>query len=226
MAYKFFNINLTLRNPTDHINEPISIYKAFEKRAGTGISSSNFNKYGPAANLRIEIRFNVINERALVARLQSLANTMSSTNRIQPTRISFNQWNEPDFVIEAHETATLCAVRFKEEIENNQQTLANLLADIDNFMWQFMIALLRSVGFQPNIIWGFLRHPFPQNIIDLARVCSPILLESIDEITPTSSYMERFVHCFYNCTISNKNKLLSTLQTSNIWQELTDSRTV
>lgn len=229
MPYKLFNIRLgRMPNPRDYLNEPIEIYKAFIKRAGTRISSSNFNKYGENTqppNLRIEIRLDINNQRALVASLQQVTNRLSSSNRIQLTRVVFEDWNPPDFVIEAHETATKCAVAFKEEIDAHQQTLANLLGNIDDFMWKFMIAVLRGAGFEPRIIWGILRDPIPNEITSLADACSPILRESITNFPLTPDYLERFVHCFYNCTIGKENNLLISVQLSNIWQSISDSRT-
>lgn len=225
MPYKFFEIHsMIMATPTDLLNRPIEIYNGFIRRAGTRIISSNFNKYGDNTNPNLQIRLNINNERTLVAALQRLSNTLENDNVIYPSTVVLRDWNEPPFVVTAHETATKCAATFKENINANQRTLNNMLNNCEEFMWKFMIAVLRGAGFRPQIIWGILRNPIEPEITALAGTCYPILQESFAVTEPTADYLERFVHCFFNCTLSHENRLLGSLQVSNVWQNLADSR--
>ena len=136
MTYRFFNVNLgQIQNANDALRRPIETYKSFITHAGANrIATSNFNKYSDGTTLRLEDRANVINEEMLAADLQQLANTLITSGNIQSCNVVLRDWNEPDFVKNAHETATKCAVLFKERLDEEQQTLASLLGNVDQFM--------------------------------------------------------------------------------------------
>jgi hypothetical protein len=225
MTYKFFNVQITpIQNNSDLLRRPIEIYKSFIETADNRITSSNFNRYGLPQNLRLEIRFNVTEEQNLVADLQEIADTAMVNGQLQPFVVELQNWPEPPFVVKAHETATSCAVLFREGLDANPQSNTDILQNIEDTMWQFMIQLLRTAGFNPNIIWGYLRQPIPQYLVNLAETCSEPLIEAITDYEVTPDFLERFVHCFYNCTLSKEDRLIQTLTVSSLWQNLADSR--
>lgn len=230
MSYKSFLVRFHSVQELSGLKKPIEIYMQFIDAIGnTHISGSNFNKYSSQQqpyNPRIEVRLNLVsdeNQRVVEEALQKVHRTLVESNTILEGDIHFENWIEPNFVVKAHETATLCAVAFKERLDTETSTHTSLMDDQDDFMWKFMISLLRKSGFSPNIIWGFLRTPISEEIQNLASVCSQILVSSFNSHRPTADFIERFIHCLFNCTLSAETvKLLPYLMTSNIWQNLID----
>ncbi len=212
-----------IQNYSDLLRRPIGTYKSFIEAVGNRITSSNFNRYGLPENLRLEIRFNVTDEQNIVSNLQEIADTSMVNRQVQPFVVELQNWPESAFVVKAHETATSCAVLFKEGLDANPESNTCILGSVEDTMWQFMIQLLRNAGFNPNIIWGLLRQPIPQYIVDLAEACSRPLIEALTDYEVTPDFLERFVHCFYNCTLSNENRFIQTLTVSSLWQNLADS---
>jgi len=230
MPYKFFIVYFNNVGELNELRRPIEIYKRFVDSLGnTRIIGSNFNKYwegAPPHNPHIEIRMNLRTRTRLnnmVTRIQRIGTDLIQSHLIERCDSRLRDWPEPAFVVKAHETATKCAVAFKERLDIETRTYETLMANPDDFMWKFVVALLRQAGFRPNIIWGILRTPIPAETNDLASACSNILRQSINSQEPTADFVERFVHCFFNCTLSNESILLSYLQVSSIWQSLASS---
>jgi hypothetical protein len=227
MPYKFFIVYFNIVSELNELKRPIEVYKQFIDSIGnTRISGSNFNKYWENTsphNPRIEIRMNLTQLSNMETSVQKIGDSLVQSHIIRSCDSRLRDWPEPNFVTKAHETATLCAVTFKERLDTHPHTYETLVANPDDFMWKFVVAILRQAGFRPNIIWGILRTPIPADINELASDCSDILRQSIESNVPLADFIERFVHCFFNCTLSNERTLLSYLQVSNIWHSLANS---
>jgi hypothetical protein len=229
LPYKYFTVRFRNIEELAEVRRPIEVYKRFIDSIADLVSTTNFNKYSNSQqpyDPRIEIRLNMANandENIAVATLGTISATMQSSHTIQGCDTQLRDWREPDFVTKAHETASACALTFKQRLDVEPATYTDLMSNKDDFMCKFMISLLRQAGFRPNVIWGFLRTEIPPAIINLASSCSPILVTSMENQRALASFVERFVHALFNCTVSQETvQFLPILTTSSIWQGLSD----
>lgn len=155
--------------------------------------------------------------------IQNTAEQLLTSNKIRWWNNRPETWNEPSFVVKAHEIATNCAIEFKEQLDLNDLTYQKLMGNPDEFMWIFAVSLLKHSRFNPYVAWTYLRSSIPTDIDDIANVCSQILLNAIGNLRPKPDFVERFIHAFFNCTISSEQKLLNILGASQIFNKIVDS---
>ena len=230
MAYKFFKVEFHSVQELFDLKNPIEIFKLFVDNVGANrIRGYNFNKYyDPNHGIihpHIDIRMNFIyvEQRRAWTEIQRVAQQLLASNDIRSWSSRLEPWNEPAFVVKAHETGTKCAFEFKEQLDSNNQTYRRLVENPDDFMWLFAVSLLKHSGFRPYIAWTYLRSSIPTDIDRIANTCCQILLNAIGNRRPKPDFLERFLHTFFNCTTSSEQKLVNLLIASDAYRKLADS---
>jgi len=230
MTYKVFEVEFEDPGTLFDLNEPIGIFKAFVSAVEpTNLVGSNFNKYWdpqhdiyhPHMSIRLNLRSD---EESVMHEISGVGQGLLTRSEIRHFRPIREPWSEPDFVIKAHETATACAVKFKEELDTRHELYANLTRDPLKHMGHFIRLMLQHAGFNVYIAWTFLREAPPNGINEIARSCASILSQSIGSQRPKPDFIERFLHCFFNCTIAGiENIFHDWLTKSQMWNQLVAS---
>lgn len=227
MPYKYFNVELHRLEQLSDLSFPINLFLRYVRELGNRILGYNFNKYyQPPSNPHptISLRFNEIKPVEQI--VLDLSQRLRESGDIRNFDRELHDWSEPDFVIRAHELGTLCAIELKNGIEASRDLLQKFQSKPDEFMVYYVYEMLKSTGFDVKIIWSLSRlSPIrEEDIVTITQSCAKIFTNDIGEIELTPSFMERFLHAFFNCTFSRaENEFKGWLNESQFWQEIVDS---
>jgi hypothetical protein len=194
------------------------------------ISGYNFNKYyqpPSSPHPSISIRFNVteLDLESVKQTVLDLSKKLLENGEIRSYDKQLSAWDEPEFVVKAHELGTLCAVEFKNRMERNDELYQKFRTNPVEFMVYFAYIILRSIGFDVKIIWSLLRFsPIRESeVTEIASSCSEIFHGKLGDNEVSPDFMERFVHAFFNCTYSQaKSVFKNWISESRFWKEIVD----
>jgi hypothetical protein len=187
----------------------------------------NFNRYyAPTQgipNPRIDLRVNLTNVDEAVEPIRRCLQGLVSARKLTRFSTEPRVWNEPEFVVDAHEMATACAFRFVDDVMRNQ-ALSRALSDRTvEFMLHFLRLLFESMGLQPYIAWTYLRQPAPAGLDQVVQRCTSPLADLFRRQTRKADFLERFVHLFLNCTVSAaEQEVANSLLGSMLWRILAE----
>lgn len=227
MPYRYFNIELHHLEQLFDLSFPINLFERYVTELGDRISGHNFNKYyQPPSNPHptLSLRFNVI--KPVEQTILDLSQRLRESGDIRYYDSELHDWSEPDFVVRAHEIGTLSAIELKNGIEASSDLMGKLQSKPVEFTVYFVSEMLRSIGFDVKILWSLLRlSPVREDeIAAITHSCAEIFNRNIGEIEVTPSFMERFIHAFFNCTFSRaESAFRSWLNESQFWKGIVDS---
>jgi len=186
----------------------------------------NFNRYyDPNQNLphpTIALRLNLDNPDQSIQAIHDALQRLVQEGKIRFFRLAPQPWQEPQFVVDAHEASTKCAMEFVDRITRDPALLRSLKEQPLEFMGHFVRALLQSMGLNAFITWANLRSPPPVGVDNLARACSAFV--ALNNQERKADFLERFLHTFLNCTIIGvEQPIITMLYTSDIWKNLASS---
>lgn len=227
MPYKYFNVELHRLEQLSDLSFPINLFVRYVTELGDRILGYNFNKYYQPPNNphpTISLRFNVIKPVEQI--VLDLSQRLRESGDIRYYDKELHDWSEPDFVVRAHEIGTLCAIELKNRIDASSDLLRKFQSKPVEFMIYHVYEMLRSIGFGVEIIWSLLRlSPVREDeIVTITQSCAEIFNSNIGELEVTPSFMERFIHAFFNCTFSKaESAFKGWLNESQFWKEIVDS---
>jgi hypothetical protein len=210
------------------LNGPIEIVRtvvaAIQSR---NLQGYNFNRYyDPQHGVtkpRIDLRFRVSDADEVLEPVRRCLREFVSAGRIVSFSNEPRTWIEPDFVFEAHEMATRCAILFVDEVTHNQVLLHALADNNGEFMLHFLRRLFELIGVESYVAWTYLRRPAPEGLEEVVQRCAGPLGDSFRHQTRRADYLERFVHLFLNCTVNRVEQwLLNSLLASMLWRRLAE----
>jgi hypothetical protein len=228
MPYRFIEIEFATPERLFDLTLPIDIYSELLSAAPSrSVEGSNFNKYYLPPDIprpRIDLRINS-DDNALQAAVLTKAQELVTAGRISAFSPSFRPWTEPEFVVKAHETATLTAVQFKEGIQQDQQLSTNYRSNRVEFLGYFLRELFQQAGGEFYIAWTFLRGQAQPAMRSLAQTCSEIVARLPDEYKHNADFLERYAHCFFNNVASSQDEqtLVNFVIASSIWKNVARS---
>lgn len=196
------------------------------------VGGYNFNRYyapdqglhHPTLAIRLELDAPEAHRTAIIQALTELVRQQT----IRWYSPEPQSWEEPEFVVDAHEASTKCAIEFVDTLVRSPEFADSLQKQPFEFMLYLVSQILQGMGLRPHIAWTYLRNPPPAGMDDLSRRCSEIATEFYNRQTPERKpdFLERFLHTFFNCTISNlEEPILSSFLRSYFWNKLADSET-
>jgi len=231
MTYKCVEVRFHNPQTLFDLTLPIAVFKEATEALDDVIVGCNFNKYCEDPRdprPRLSIRLNVCaDEKTVASVLNRVLQKIQREERILDYDRNLKDWNEPDFVIAAHEAASECAVIFSEELTAKPALRSRFLDKKADFMGHFTKTMLRRAGFTPYISWTFLRSKPPEGIEELAESCVPPLSRTICDVKMNPDFLERFVHCFFNCTtdLDTERTVMNWYLSSVLWTQLAASAT-
>ena len=165
----------------------------------------NFNRYySPQSgipNPRIDLRLNLANDESL-ASIRGCLEGFVRDGRITHFSAEPQPWKEPEFVVEAHEVATACALQFVDGVRDSDVLMGALTANATEFMLHFFTLLFDSIGLHPYVVWGILRTQPPEGLTQVVQSCAALLEPVFRRQTRRADFLERFMHLLPNCTVS------------------------
>lgn len=187
----------------------------------------NFNRYyAPAKgipNPRIDLRVNLTNVDEAVEPIRRSLEGLVSARRIVRFSTEPRVWNEPEFVVDAHEMATVCAFRFVDDVMSDRILSRALSGGTVEFMLHFFRLLFESMGLHPYIAWTYLRQPAPEGLVRVVQHCFTPLAALFRSQTRRADFLERFVHLFLNCTVvAAEQGVANSLLGSMLWRTLAE----
>jgi hypothetical protein len=229
MPYKYFDVEFPTVETLHDLRKPIEVFKRFiEAISEERIRGWNFNKYfhpPQEPHPKISIRINLVSEEGVTEEITRVAKDLLAMGDIRLCDSTLRPWTEPDFVVRAHEAATMCALKFREEFDARPDAQSHYTRDPTDFVGHFIISLLNQLGFNLYIAWTYLRTPLPEYIEEIAEACSQIVSQHAESQITNPDFVERFIHCFTNCTSINFEGLLRDwLTRSEPWQNIAQSR--
>ena len=227
MSYKYFNVEFPTVESLFDLRKPIEVFKRFIEAIGEErIRGCNFNKYyQPPQNPHplISIRMDLVDEQGVTNEIDRVARDLLGRGDIRLCDSTLHPWSEPDFVVKAHEAATMCALTFKEEFDARPDAQSHYNRNPTDFAGHFIISVLKQLGFNPYIAWTYLRTPLPDYINEIAVACSQIVSRHAGSHLTNPDFVERFIHCLSNCTsIKFENLLQGWFTASMLWQKLVE----
>lgn len=215
MSYYTINLELNKQEPLDW-KAPIEIAASLHAKSKPE-ARWNFNRY----NNRISVRFDI--EEQGKEHVEKVAQKMSMEGLINSYNWCEGAWDEPKFVQIAHEIATDCALKFKDEVNRDQELdewmslpKLNALAQqgelykLISFFYCLTHSLLDILDFSFEWIWEYKRHITEDLETKIRAVASAsILTSTLEQVNRINredypSFVERFIHLFFNC-ISRQN---------------------
>lgn len=216
MVYKKMDLFL---NKEDFYNQikSIEIAEEIPSKIKEGLEGWNFNKYSRKKKFtKITVRFD-FRDGEKQKKAQALAEKLKERGVIE-SYSELEKWEEPEFVIKAHEIITNYAIEFKKMAKKPNIKRILEFRNYEGYKVQHIISLfycliaslLKNLGFEQGVIWAYKRH--------IENAPSPIQYEEIREMTREwvkesdkkrvknidknnlPSFVERFTHLFFNCT--------------------------
>lgn len=173
---------------------------ALDKR---NLSGFNYNRYYKKKwqYPKVEIRFNFEDqEEGEKVVLDQAKKLVSKGEIIDYTK--FKKWDEPEFVIEAHNKSSKCALTL--DRKETDKLLKHPSVNAKKFMLYFVYALLNEMGYSINLVWAS-RRPFSKSpklkkkIRKIVTGCASDLAEDLSHASHPG-FVERFIHTLFNCT--------------------------
>jgi hypothetical protein len=227
----YLSIELEFNSP-EQLNDlaiPIDTFRSFIKALGRNIVG-NFNKYyAPEQGFvhpQIAVRVNVDNEIKAQKVILKIARNLKEQGKIRHYNKELEPWNEPPFVVKAHELGTACAIEFKDQLRKNSKLIETFRTNRVNFLFEFVYVLLKQLQFEPFITWDIKRNfPLPEsNLLGIAAPCAQIYRQRSQDFE-SPDFLERFVHAFLNCVGQEaENIFRNAVLISQVYKLTFDSR--
>jgi len=204
----YLQIHLLFKERDWNWRRTIEIIELILSEVKEYVKKWNFNRYQEAGGpLYVTLRLDI--EPQNRNKIETVLKSIKIRGIIADFKLSDQPWDEPYFVILAHELATESALRFKHEVDKHDDLLRIVelrveLHRVISFFYCLMRYLLAQLNFKVPRLWEYERHsPIDlQRIDEIAKHCIPpnanILLERL-RAQDRGSFLERYIHCFFNC---------------------------
>ena len=208
---------------------PIDVFRCFVEALGENLIAANFNKYyDPQRGMvhpQIAVRVNVKNKVKAKEILVKAAESLREQGKIRHYGERPSPWNEPAFVVKAHELGTQCVLQFRDQLSRNSFLVEAFNSNRGNLLFEFIYVLLMRLGFQPFITWDLKRNfPLPENdLVEIAESCAQIYRQQAQGLE-SPDFVERFIHAFLNCAGQEAERIfLNAILRSECYRLIFDS---
>lgn len=179
--------------------------------------SPNIGLYHPNMDLRLNLRDLEQSRDSIKKALQNLVDKGVIRHFGREPR----PWDEPQFVKEAHEASTKCAIIFVDRLRIEPSLMESLRSEPLKFMTNFVHLLLKSMGLPSLVAWTYLRTTPPDEVRNLAQACGATVSDCFKSQTGKADFLERFLHTFFNCTLMEaEREVLPIFSDSMFWKQL------
>jgi hypothetical protein len=229
MPYVSFEIEFESPKALHDLNGPIGILKTvLGVIVQENLRGYNFNRYySPEEGLyhpNMDLRVNLVNVEESIEPIRKALQEFVQKGVIRYFRPDPKSWEEPQFVVDAHEASTRCAISFVEGLNNNRDLMQYAGEHPREFMRHFVRLLLQLMGLTPHVAWTHLRTPPPAGLNTLAQSCARLVSSSFSSQMNKADFLERFLHTFFNCTVgAMEGEVIGVLSNSLFWNELAQS---
>jgi hypothetical protein len=229
MPYVSFEVEFQNPDALRDLNAPIDVLRAvLAVIPPENLRGYNFNRYySPSEGLHhpnMDLRVNLDNVEQSREPIKNALRALAQQGVIRCYGPEPRSWAEPQFVIDAHEASTRCAINFVEGLKKEAGLAQYMKEHPSEFMTHFVRLLLEFMGLRPYVAWTYLRIPPPEGLDDLARRCAMLVSNQFGAQKKKADFLERFLHTFFNCTVgAMEGKVMGALSGSLFWKSLTES---
>jgi hypothetical protein len=172
----------------------------------------------------MDLRVNLVNVEQSIEPIRRALQELVQKGVIRYFRPDPKSWEEPQFVVDAHEASTRCAMIFVEGLNKDRGLMQYAVEHPREFMKHFVRLLLQLMGLTLHVAWTYLHSPPPAGLDKLARSCVGVVSSVFTSQMNKADFLERFLHTFFNCTVgAMEGEVIGVLSNSLFWKELAES---